>query len=51
MPDAFADRPQEESLLYTLDVVGGEYGASEPEIWISAEVVEVETARDIQPLP
>ncbi len=43
----FADRPQEESLLYILDKVGndGEYGGGEPDIRISAEEAENETAR------
>ncbi len=43
----FADRPQEESLLYILDKVGndGEYGGGEPDIRISAEGAENETAR------
>ena len=43
----FADRPQEESLLYILDKVGndGEYGGGEPDIRISAEEAENETVR------
>jgi hypothetical protein len=45
----FADRPQEESLLYILDRVGSgseeEYGGEEPEIQISAEEAENETVR------
>ncbi len=43
----FADRPQEESLLYILDKVGndGEYGGGEPDIRISAEEAENKTAR------
>jgi hypothetical protein len=47
----FADRPQEESLLYILDRVGGdgEYEGSEPEIRISAEVAENETVRPDKP--
>ena len=48
----FADRPQEESLLYILDKVGsdGEYGGDEPEIWISTEVAENETVRPDKPV-
>jgi hypothetical protein len=47
----FADRPQEESLLYILDKVGsgGEYGGDEPEIQISAEEAENETVRPDKP--
>ncbi len=47
----FADRPQEESLLYILDKVGndGEYGGGEPDIRISAEEAENETARPDKP--
>jgi hypothetical protein len=49
----FADRPQEESLLYILDRVGSEseggYGGGEPEIWISAEEAENETVRPDKP--
>ena len=47
----FADRPQEESLLYILDKVGsgGEYGRDEPEIQISAEGAENETVRPDKP--
>jgi hypothetical protein len=43
----FADRPQEESLLYILDRVDGdgEYGVDEPDIQISAEEAENETVR------
>jgi peroxiredoxin len=49
----FADRPQEESLLYILDRVGAEseekYGGGEPEIQISAEAAENETVRPDKP--
>ncbi len=47
----FADRPQEESLLYILDRVGGdgEYGVDEPDIQISAEEAENETVRPDKP--
>jgi len=49
----FADRPQEESLLYILDRVGSEsdedYGGGEPEIQISAEEAENETVRPDKP--
>ena len=47
----FADRPQEESLLYILDRVGSdsEYGVGEPEIRISAEKAENETVRPDKP--
>jgi hypothetical protein len=49
----FADRPQEESLLYILDRVGSEseedYGGDEPEIQISAEEAENETVRPDKP--
>jgi hypothetical protein len=47
----FADRPQEESLLYILDKVGSddEYGGGEPEIQISAEKAENETVRPDKP--
>jgi hypothetical protein len=47
----FADRPQEESLLYILDKVGSdsEYGGGEPEIRISAEEAENETMRPDRP--
>jgi AhpC/TSA family len=49
----FADRPQEESLLYILDRVGAEsdedYGVDEPEIQISAEEAENETMRPDKP--
>ena len=47
----FADRPQEESLLYILDRVDGdgEYGVDEPDIQISAEEAENETVRPDQP--
>ncbi len=43
----FADRPQEESLLYILDKVDsdGEYGRGEPDIRISAQEAENETVR------
>jgi hypothetical protein len=48
----FADRPQDDSLLYILDRVGGdgEYEDSEPEIRISAEVAENETVRPDKPV-
>jgi peroxiredoxin len=48
----FADRPQEETLLYILDRVGSdgdEYGEGEPEVRISAEVAENETVRPDKP--
>ncbi len=48
----FADRPQEESLLYILDKVGSdgeEYGGGEPHIRISAEEAENETVRPDMP--
>jgi hypothetical protein len=47
----FADRPQEESLLYILDRVDGdgEYGVDEPDIQISAEEAENETVRPDKP--
>ena len=49
----FADRPQEESLLYILDRVSAEsdgyYGGDEPEIQISAEEAENETVRPDKP--
>jgi hypothetical protein len=47
----FADRPQEESLLYILDRVGsdGEYSEGEPDIQISAEEAENETVRPDRP--
>ena len=49
----FADRPQEEPLLYILDRVGTEsdeeYGVDEPEIEISAEAAENETVRPDKP--
>ena len=49
----FADRPQEESLLFILDRVGAEsdedYGGDEPEIQISAEEAENETVRPDKP--
>ena len=49
----FADRPQEESLLYILDRVGAEsdedYSVDEPEIQISAEEAENETVRPDKP--
>jgi hypothetical protein len=50
----FADRPQEESLLYILDRVGAEsdeeHGGDEPEIRISAEEAENETVRPDKPV-
>jgi peroxiredoxin len=50
----FADRPQEESLLYILDRVGAEsaeeYGGDEPVIQISAEEAEKETVRPDKPV-
>jgi peroxiredoxin len=49
----FADRPQEESLLYILDRVGSEsdeeYGGDEPGIQISAKEAENETVRPDKP--
>ncbi len=47
----FADRPQEESLLYILDRVGsdGEYDGGEPDIRTSAEEAENETVRPDKP--
>jgi hypothetical protein len=47
----FADRPQEESLLYILDRLGsdGEYSGDEPDIQISAEEAEDETVRPDRP--
>jgi len=47
----FADRPQEESLLYILDRVGsdGEYDGDEPDVRISAEEAENETVRPDKP--
>jgi hypothetical protein len=48
----FADRPQEETLLYILDRVGSEgeeYGGGEPEVRISAEEAENETVRPDKP--
>jgi hypothetical protein len=47
----FADRPQEESLLYILDRVGsdGEYAGGEPDIQISVEEAEKETVRPDRP--
>ena len=48
----FADRPEEESLLYILDRVdseGEEYGGGEPDIQISAEEAENETVRPDMP--
>jgi hypothetical protein len=47
----FADRPQEESLLYILDRVGseGEYGEDESYVRISAEEAENETVRPDKP--
>ena len=44
----FADRPQEETLLYILDRVGSDgdkYGGGEPVVRISAEEAENETVR------
>jgi hypothetical protein len=50
----FADRPQEEPLLYILDRVGSEsdedYGGDQPEIQISAEEAENETVRPDKPV-
>jgi hypothetical protein len=50
----FADRPQEESLLYILDRVGAQsdedYGGGEPEIRISASSAEKETVRPDKPV-
>jgi AhpC/TSA family len=50
----FADRPQEESLLYILDRVGTasdeEYGGDEPEIRVSAEEAENESVRPDKPV-
>ena len=49
----FADRPQEESLLYILDKVSGEgegYGAGEPDIRISFGEAEEDTVRPEKPL-
>ena len=49
----FADRPQEESLLYILDKVGGDgegYGAGEPDIRISSGEAEEETVRPEKPV-
>jgi hypothetical protein len=50
----FADRPQEESLLYILDRVGAEseekYGGGEPEFQISAQEAENETVRPEKPV-
>jgi AhpC/TSA family len=49
----FADRPQEESLLFILDRIGSEsdeeYGGDEPEIQVSAEEAENETVRPDKP--
>jgi len=49
----FADRPQEEPLLYILDRVGAEseedYGVDEPEMHISAEEAENEIVRPDKP--
>src|SRR5919202_1070635 len=49
----FADRPQEESILYILDRVGGggeyEYGGEETEIKIMAKEAEKETVRPEKP--
>jgi hypothetical protein len=50
----FADRPQEESLLYILDKVDAEsdedYGGGEPEIHVSADEAENETVRPEKPV-
>jgi hypothetical protein len=49
----FADRPQEESLLYILDKVSGDgegYGAGEPDIRISSGEAEEETVRPEKPI-
>jgi hypothetical protein len=49
----FADRPQEESLLYILDKVGGDgegYGAGEPDIRISSGEAEEDTVRPEKPV-
>jgi len=50
----FADRPQEESLLYILDKVHAEsdeeYSGGEPEIQISAQEAENETVRPEKPV-
>ena len=49
----FADRPQEESLLYILDKVSGDgegYGAGEPDIRISSREAEEDTVRPEKPL-
>jgi peroxiredoxin len=49
----FADRPQEETLLYILDRVdsdGDEYAEGEPEVRISAEEAENETVRPDKPV-
>jgi len=49
----FADRPQEESLLYILDKVSGEgegYGACEPDIRISSAEAEEDTVRPEKPV-
>jgi hypothetical protein len=49
----FADRPQEESLLYILDKVSGDgegYGAGEPDIRISSGEAEEETVRPEKPV-
>jgi hypothetical protein len=50
----FADRPQEETLLYILDRVGteseGGYGGEESEIRISVEEAENETVRPDKPV-
>ena len=49
----FADRPQEESLLYILDKVSGDgegYGAGEPDIRISSGEAEEDTVRPEKPL-
>jgi hypothetical protein len=50
----FADRPQEETLLYILDRVGAEsseeYGGDEPEIQISAEEAESKSVRPEKPV-
>ena len=49
----FADRPQEESLLYILDKVSGDgegYGAGEPDIRISSGEAEEDTVRPEKPV-
>ena len=50
----FADRPQEESLLYILERVGGDgagyEGGGEPEVRVSAEEAEAGTVRPDKPV-